>query len=110
MRNESRGTLLGDAITVADTRHERNVGLLKHQGLEEGEGLWIVPCLSVHTFFMKFAIDLVFLDKQRRVRKVRCAVPPWRISGCLWAHSVLELPPGSVAKTGTLPGDQLSIE
>ena len=110
MRNESRGTVLGDAITVADNRHERNIGLLKHPGLKQGEGLWIVPCLSVHTFFMKFAIDLVFIDKQRRVRKVRHAVPPWRASGCLWAHSVIELPPGSVGATGTQPGDQLVIE
>jgi uncharacterized membrane protein (UPF0127 family) len=84
--------------------------LLKHKGLNAGEGLWIVPCQSVHTFFMKFAIDLVYLDKRRRVRKVRHAVPPWRVSGCIWAHSVLELPAGTVAETGTQPGDQLSIE
>ncbi|MGA2156902.1 MAG: DUF192 domain-containing protein [Bryobacteraceae bacterium] len=110
MRNESRGTMLGDTVTVADTRATRDVGLLKHKGLNAGEGLWIVPCPSVHTFFMKFAIDLVYLDKHRRVRKVRHAVPPWRVSGCIWAHSVLELPAGSVAETGTQPGDQLSIE
>lgn len=110
MRNESRGTGLGDAVQVADTSAKRNVGLLKHKGLKAGEGLWIVPSQSVHTFFMKFAIDLVYLDKRRRVRKVRHAVRPWRVSGCLWAHSVLELPAGSVAQTGTQPGDQLSIE
>jgi uncharacterized membrane protein (UPF0127 family) len=110
VRNESRGAVLGDAVTVADTSATRNVGLLKHKGLNAGEGLWIVPCQSVHTFFMKFAIDLVYLDRRRRVRKVRHAVAPWRVSGCLWAHSVLELPAGSVAETGTQPGDQLSIE
>jgi uncharacterized protein len=102
--------MLGDAITVADTSPTRNVGLLKHKGLNAGEGLWIVPCQSVHTFFMKFAIDLVYLDKRRRVRKVRHAVPPWRVSGCLWAHSVLELPAGILSETGTQPGDQMSIE
>ena len=102
--------MLGDTVTVADTRATRDVGLLKHKGLNAGEGLWIVPCQSVHTFFMKFAIDLVYLDKRRRVRKVRHAVPPWRVSGCIWAHSVLELPAGTVAETGTQPGDQLSIE
>ena len=102
--------MLGDAVTVANTRSTRNVGLLKHKSLNPGEGLWIVPCQSVHTFFMKFAIDLVYLDKRLRVRKMRHAVPPWRVSGCIWAHSVLELPAGSVAETGTQPGDRLSIE
>ena len=110
MRNESRGAVLGDAVTVANTRSTRNVGLLKHKSLNPGEGLWIVPCQSVHTFFMKFAIDLVYLDRRRRVRKVRHAVPPWRVSGCWRAHSVLEFPAGSVAPTGTQPGDQLEIE
>ena len=113
VRNEKRGTVLGDAVTVADSSPTRNVGLLKHNSLNDGEGLWIVPrlipCQSVHTFFMKFAIDLVYMDKQRRVRKVRHAVPPWRISACIWAHSVLELPAGIAAATGTEIGDQLSI-
>jgi uncharacterized membrane protein (UPF0127 family) len=109
VRNETRRAVLGDAVTVADTSATRNVGLLHHQSLPPGEGLWIVPCLSVHTFFMKFAIDLVYLDKRLRVRKVRYAVPAWRVSACLRAHSVLELPANSVAPTGTQPGDQLSI-
>jgi uncharacterized membrane protein (UPF0127 family) len=110
VRNESRGTVLGGAVTVADSSPTRNVGLLKHTSLNAGEGLWIVPCQSVHTFFMKFAIDLVYLDKRRRVRKVRHTVPPWRISACIWAHSVLELPAGIAAATGTEIGDQLTIE
>jgi uncharacterized membrane protein (UPF0127 family) len=110
VRNETRGTTLGDAITVADTSPTRNVGLLKHKSLNPGEGLWIVPCQSVHTFFMKFPIDLLYLDRRRLVRKVRHAVPPWRVSGCFWAHSVLELPAGVLAETRTQPGDQVSIE
>ena len=98
------------AADVADTSAKRRTGLLKHQRLEPGEGLWISPCESVHTFFMKFAIDLVYLDKQKKVRKVRHAVPPWRLSACLAAHSVLELPAGSVAPTGTARGDQLAFD
>ena len=78
--------------------------------LEAGAGLWIVPCESVHTFFMKFPIDLVYLDRQRRVRKVRHAVPAWRMSACLSAHSVLELPAGTAKQTGTAVGDELEIE
>jgi uncharacterized membrane protein (UPF0127 family) len=110
VRNETRNTVLATAADVADTSAKRRTGLLKHQRLEPGAGLWISPCESVHTLFMKFAIDLVYLDKQRKVRKVRHAVPPWRLSACLAAHSVLELPAGSVAPTGTRTGDQLAFD
>lgn len=69
-----------------------------------------MPCESVHTFFMKFPIDLVYLDRSRKVRKVRHAVPAWRLSACFTAHSVLEFPAGTVQASGTEPGDQLVIE
>ena len=110
MRNQTRGAVLGDAIELADTSAKRRTGLLKHERLEAGSGLWIVPCESVHTFFMKFAIDLVYVDRKHRVRKVRYAVPPWRLSACLTAHSILELPPGTARRTGTEPGDELVFE
>lgn len=110
MRNETRKTVLAEAADVADTSAKRRTGLLKHTRLEEGEGLWILPCESVHTFFMKFAIDLVYLDKQRKVRKVCHAVPAWRLSACLRAHSVLELPAGTAERTGTVVGDELAVE
>jgi hypothetical protein len=110
VRNQTRQTVLADAAEIADTSAKRRTGLLKHQRLAPGEGLWIVPCESVHTFFMKFPIDLVYLDKRRRVRKIRSAVPPWRLSLCLGAHSVLELPAGRAAAAGAAVGDQLSID
>ena len=110
MRNLTRSAVLGDAVEIADTSGKRRVGLLKHKGLQPGEGLWIVPCESVHTFFMKFPIDLVYVDKKQRVRKVRNAVPAWRLSICLSAHSILELPAGTIKSTGTQPGDELLIE
>ena len=110
MRNETRHTVLAEAADVADTSANRRTGLLKHTRLEAGEGLLIVPCESVHTFFMKFPIDLVYLDKHRKVRKVRHAVPAWRLSACFSARSVLELPAGTVARTGTAVGDQLAVE
>jgi uncharacterized membrane protein (UPF0127 family) len=110
VRNQTRNTVLGEAVEVADTSEKRRVGLLKHARLDPGSGLWIVPCESVHTFFMKFPIDLVYLDKQRKVRKVRHAVPPWRLSACLAAHSILELPAGTAEKSGTLRGDELLFE
>jgi uncharacterized membrane protein (UPF0127 family) len=110
VRNQTRGAVLGEAVDVADTSAKRRTGLLKHERLAPGEGLWISPCESVHTFFMKFPIDLVYLDKKRKVRKVRSAVPAWRLSACLSAHSILELPAGTIERTGTLPGDELLIE
>ena len=110
VRNQTRRTVLAQAADVADTSAKRRTGLLKHQRLEPGEGLWIVPCESVHTFFMRFPIDLVYLDKQRKVRKVRTAVPPWRLSACFGAHSILELPAGVIVETGTAPGDELAID
>jgi len=110
VRNQTRSVLLGGSIDVADSSSKRRTGLLKHDRLEPGEGLWIVPCESVHTFFMKFPIDLVYLDRKRKVRKVRMAVPAWRLSACLTAHSILELPAGTVEKTGTQVGDVLEIE
>ncbi len=95
---------------MADTSAKRRTGLLKHERLEPGDGLWIVPCESVHTFFMKFPIDLVYLDTKRKVRKVRHRVPAWRMSACLFAHSVLELPAGTLEETGTAVGDELQID
>ena len=108
--NQTRGRSLADRADIADTSAKRRTGLLKHERLEPGHGLWIVPCESVHTFFMKFAIDLVYVDKKNRVRKVRNAVPPWRLSVCLAAHSILELPAGTALQTGTQPGDELVFE
>jgi uncharacterized membrane protein (UPF0127 family) len=110
VRNQTRNAVLGEAVEVADSSGKRRVGLLRHERLDPGEGLWIVPCESVHTFFMKFPIDLVYVDRKRTVRKVKHAVPPWRLSACLSAHSILELPAGTVEKTGTRPGDELLIE
>jgi uncharacterized protein len=110
VRNQTRNTILADAAEVADTSEKRRTGLLKRERLEPGQGLWIVPCESVHSFFMKFAIDLVYLDRDKKVRKVRHRMVPWRLSACLTAHSILELPAGVVATSGTQAGDQLEIE
>lgn len=110
VKNATRQSLVGGSITVARTRRERKTGLLKHTSLQPGEGLWIVPCSSVHTFFMKFPIDLVYLDRKKVVRKVRHAVPAWRLSACLTAHSILELPAGAAAAAGVQEGDRLEME
>lgn len=110
VRNSTRGVLLADRADLADTSATRRTGLLKHTGLEPGEGLWIVPCESVHSFFMKFTIDVLYLDRAKKVRGARRRMAPWRVSACLPAHSVLELPAGTIEETGTQKGDQLEFE
>ena len=107
--NCARGTVLATQLHVADSGSKRTKGLLGRDGLGSGEGLWIVPCESVHTFFMRFAIDLVYLDRKNKVKKVRSAVGPWRVSACLSAHSVLELPAGTIRDTMTEAGDTLEF-
>ena len=105
--NRTRGSVLGDAIDRADTGKTRRQGLLKRSGLAKGEGLWIVPCEGIHMFFMKFALDIVFLDKNKHVVKTVTRLKPWRMSLSLRAHSVLELPVGAIEESGTRRGDQI---
>ncbi len=107
--NLTRQITLAESVEVADRAATRRRGLLGRSNLPAGEGLWITPCESVHTFFMRFSIDLIYLDRARKVRKVRSSVPPWRISLCFSAHSVLELPSGTIQATKTKRGDQLEL-
>lgn len=108
VRNETRNAILGCAIGTADRAAARRKGLLGRSRLDPGEGIWIVPCQGIHTWGMKFPIDVVYLDRKKTVRKLRHAMRPWRLSACFWAHSVLELPAGVLDRTGTAKGDQLS--
>ena len=110
VRNVTRTTVLATDALMANTSETRRTGLLKHTSLPEGEGLWIAPCEAVHCFGMKFTIDVLFLDKKKKVVKLREQMKPRRIAICLWAHSVLELPAGMIAKTGTMKGDQLEFQ
>jgi len=109
IRNTDRQTELADAADIADTSQKRRTGLLKHQNLEPGQGLWIVPCEAVHTFGMKFPIDVLYLSKQKKVLKIRDNMKRSCMSVCLRAHSVLELPAGHAAQTSTQVGDQLEF-
>lgn len=107
VRNETRDSLLAESVEVADTSAKRRKGLLGRDTLGRGEGLWIVPCEAIHTCGMRFPIDVLYLDQRRKVRKSCKAVAPWRLSLCLFAHSVLELPAGTIEQSSTRKGDQL---
>jgi len=107
--NLTRQTLLASRVEVADVGPKRRKGLLGRKQLAPGEGLWTRPCEAVHTFGMKFAIDLVYLDRENRIVKIRNNVPPWRLSACLSSHSVIELAAGSLRGMHSMPGDKLEF-
>jgi uncharacterized membrane protein (UPF0127 family) len=108
--NPARGTTLAERAALADTPERRIVGLLRHTGLELGEGLLITPCNSIHSIGMKFIFDAVFLDKENRVLHLIEKMKPWRVSKLVWgARSVLELPGGVIASSGTRVGDTLAL-
>lgn len=107
--NRTRQVTVAQDLAIAKTSAQRRRGLLGLDALKRGSGLWIAPCESVHTAGMRFPIDLVYLDRDYRVRKTCHSVRPWRISACLSAQSVIELPAGTNRATGTMPGDELEF-
>lgn len=109
VRNETRGTVLADRGLLANDSKTRREGLLKRTEFPAGEGLLISPCEAIHMFGMKFAIDVVFYDRKKIVRKVVHSIPKNRIAFCFSATTALELPAGTALATGTQVGDQLSV-
>jgi len=107
--NLTRKTDIAKRAEVAGSGAKRSKGLLGRKGLGPGEGMWIIPCEAVHTFFMQFPIDLIYLDRKLRVKKTRMSVPAWRLSACLSAHSVVELPAGTINESRTEKGDLLEF-
>lgn len=110
VRNVTKDKLLATQAEEARSFGARFMGLMGKTELPFGHGLHIVPCNSIHTFFMRIAIDALFLDRELKVVKVFASLPPWRATSVYFAtHSVLELPSGTVAASGTREGDQLAL-
>ena len=108
--DETRRTVVAGRVRRADTFLTRLRGLLGTDGLAEDEALWITPCKGIHTIGMTFPIDAVFLDGDRRVVALREQVVPWRATRFIkGASSVLELPAGSIRRTGIAVGNQLDF-
>ena len=104
------GTPLATRLRVADTHWTRLRGLLGTDALPDGDGLWIRPCRQVHMFGMRYAIDVVFLDDGCRVVGLTESLRPWRVSPLVKAAtSVLELPPGTIARSGLQAGQAVTI-
>ncbi len=104
------GEPLATRAQVARTLPTRMVGLLGRRALSDGEGLVIMACRSIHTAFMRFAIDAVFVDAAWRVVRVWEALGPWRVTPVVWgATAVIELPAGTLRRRLGV-GDQLRWE
>ena len=111
IRNESRSCIVAGRVRCADSLVPRLFGLLFAPGVVPGGGLLIRPSSGVHTFGMRFPIDVVALDKSLRVTGAWSRVGPWRIRGLsLKTRSVLELASGQIEATGLQVGDQLSSQ
>ena len=108
--NVDTGVVVADRVAVAATRAARAVGLLTRRGLDAGEALWIVPSRGVHTWGMRFAIDVAALDDQGTVVDVVPALRPWRVRlPRAGTAGVLELPAGVLAATGTRLGHRIAL-
>jgi hypothetical protein len=111
VRNLTRGRIIGNAVRVADRFFPRMRGLLRTDGLAEGEGLWIHPCSSIHSFGMRFEFDALFLGPDGQVVGLSERFRRNRISKVFWnARGVLELPTGTIERTGTEVGDEIQFE
>lgn len=109
--NARTGTTLGEEIRVAQDWLSRSRGLLGRTALRPGEGLLIRPCNSIHMFFMKCAIDVLFLDKNGKVVGIRENLKPWRMAGELvLGHSVIELSEGQIEKKDIKIGDLIRFK
>ena len=111
MVNASRGTVVASRTERAETHWARLMGLMGRRSLPEDSALLITPCSSVQTFFMRFAIDVVFLDGDGQVVKVVAALKPYRVAFGGWgARCALELPAGAASRCGVAVGDRLVWE
>jgi len=114
--NRTRGKVLCERLEQAVTSLERSRGLLGRKSLEPGSGMLFItgrltPFLWMHMFFMRFPIDIVFLDRNGIVLKINHHLRPWRVSSLVFgARQALELVAGSVAQSGTQTGDQIVLE
>ena len=110
VRRPADGAVVCERCEIPESSFGRARGLLGRDGLEPGHGMLIDRAGSVHMFFMRFPIDVVFLDRDWRVVGVRHGLRPWRAAGARHAVAALELPAGTAAEAGIEEGDVLALE
>lgn len=111
--NSTRQTIIASCVQLAETPRARRVGLLKHERLEWGQGLYIpgrkwLPLMAIHTYQMKFSINAFFLDNHNRVVAL-FAIPPNRIACVFGARGVLETAEGIIVGSQTQLGDEIEL-
>ena len=111
VRNVTRGTTLATQARLASSYSARFFGLMGRKRVADGGGLLLTKTASIHSFFMRFRFDAVFIDRENRVTKIVPAMRQWWIAfGGRGAKDVIELPAGVAAQTGTQPGDVLAFD
>lgn len=109
--NVSKGTMVAQQAGLAISLRQRIKGLLGRSSLSANEALVLRPCASIHTFFMRFPIDVLFLDKNMQVIRLIQNLPPYRLSPTVWgSQMVVELPTGKISQTDTQIGDKLELK
>jgi uncharacterized protein len=106
--HDHRGQVLASRLYGAFDSASRRRGLLGRERFDEGEAIVIAPCNAVHTFFMRFPIDVVYLDRKGRVVKVKPNLRPGRVNGSWRGFAVVELAAGTAARLGLREGDVLT--
>jgi uncharacterized membrane protein (UPF0127 family) len=110
IENTTRGARLAQQAEVARGPLRRGLGLMGRRGWAVSDGLVLERCGSIHTFFMRMPIDVVYLDRDGTVLRADGAMAPWRIGPIVRrARTVLELPAGTITRTGTQPGDAVVV-
>jgi uncharacterized membrane protein (UPF0127 family) len=110
LRNERNGKIVARRLETAFDSATRNKGLLGRTGIDVDDALIIAPCNAIHTFFMKFTIDVAFVNRQGTVVKACGRVRPWRLAIGFGALAAIELREGTLEKAGTVKGDRLLLE
>jgi uncharacterized membrane protein (UPF0127 family) len=109
LHNASDRRVVAETVELAVTSPTRRRGLLGRDGLPPGHALLIAPCSSIHTWFMRFPIDVIFVTRDGRVVKTRAAIPAWRMAFGWGAFAVVELAAGAIAQSGVKRGDRLEL-
>ena len=110
MKNEGKGTTVANDLRIATSIWSRFWGLMGRRQLPEGQGLLIDPCSSIHMFFMRFPLDVIFLDKEGKVVKIVEDIKPWRMAMGGGGKMALELNSGAASQAQVEVGDKLVID